>query len=1192
MNQGTLFNRSKAVRWPRRGVAWVFVLGVVLAVQAFSSPGTWAAEKTLWQIGKPDNASLEFNQHWDFSRAGDPRFVIGQSDPQKDWSAFHPGVDERAADHRVHPFTILFNLDAEPRGVYYLTIDAMFTSPGIPEYVIDVNGKKGRFYFQPKLSPVMGDPEAAWNIIFSVQPLRIALPAGYFRKGENQIVLTCGSDEGRVILPDTKVLNGTPTIYYDALELSQDSERKFDAAPPRASAAPTMFYRRQHGDRLSETVLLKATTARRYESGSARLQIGKETFSCRLNSDYDFGESECGVEVPELSGPTPARLAATLGKLSAASEVTLVPQKKWKLFLCPQVHLDMGYTDFRPNAYEVHNRIIDQVIAMMEAHPDYKFNPDGSFIFEDYWKHRGEDWRERCLKVLREGRLGLPAQFFTINTGLASQEELHRLAYFSTRFSREHRLPLLYANQTDVPAHSWALPSILGNMGVRYLAISSNPFRGPILLQGHLSESCPFWWQGPDGNKVLTWFSRQYAQLEQLFTLQPNTLAGVNSLPIFLQTYASQAYTPDAVMLYGTQIDNRPYAPEEAGFPDQWNKEFAYPAITTSTIVEFFDYMQRNFAGSFATIKGDGGAWWEEMAAADALYAGISRKVKERALAAEEVASLGSIVNPNFHFPLEDDQSIWNNLLFYTEHTWGTPSAWSHPESEPAKILLRDKESFTQQAEVATDHLLRRGLSQLADKIYTKGESVVVFNSLSWARGGLVEVELNRGQGLIDSKTRQAVPLELVRRVEGEAYDGVRFWADDVPPLGFRCYEIASSGSPTAASDLPISNMLENGFYKVIIDPSRGGISSVFDKQLRQELVDAGSPYALNQYVYAGYGHDGVSLIEQRTRFNSTLLQYSTALPQPSLDVSAAEKGKVVAVRKTPWGTILVLRSSAAHTPVIDTEVRLFDKAKRIELVNTIEKEEVRAPEGVYFAYPFVGRQPVIQYEIQNAWVDPARDQLPGANTEWFAGQHWIAATSPGVSAALAFNEAPLLTIGDINRGRWPTTLEPKNGTVFSYIMDNYDGDDERPFQGGAFTFHYALTSSSEFDPSQLARFGRESANPLEIDKVTALAKHDSPSEPLGTSPTGFIDIDSPDVILSTWKGAEDGDGYILRFYNTSDRPTATRVRFPGLRFEKAYHASAVEVDQEPLTVQPTGISLALRPHEIYSLRIVGFKLD
>ncbi len=37
-------------------------------------------------------------------------------------------------------------------------------------------------------------------------------------------------------------------------------------------------------------------------------------------------------------------------------------------------------------------------------------------------------------------------------------------------------------------------------------------------------------------------------------------------------------------------------------------------------------------------------------------------------------------------------------------------------------------------------------------------------------------------------------------------------------------------------------------------------------------------------------------------------------------------------------------------------------------------------------------------------------------------------------------------------------SFQPKNGTVFSYVMNNYDGDDETPFQGGDFSFplqHY-----------------------------------------------------------------------------------------------------------------------------------------
>jgi len=236
-------------------------------------------------------------------------------------------------------------------------------------------------------------------------------------------------------------------------------------------------------------------------------------------------------------------------------------------------------------------------------------------------------------------------------------------------------------------------------------------------------------------------------------------------------------------MLYGTQIDNRPYAPEEAGFPDQWNKEFAYPSITTSTMVEFFDYMERNFAGSFATIKGDGGAWWEEMAAADALYAGISRKVKERALAAEEVASLGSIVNPNFHFPLEDDQSIWNNLLFYT-NTLGEHQRRGHirkvsprrsccgtKNHSPNRLTSRRTICFAAASVNWPTRSTRRG-SRSSSLIPSRGRA---------ATGGS---RIEPRQGLIDSKTRQAVPLELVRRVEGEAYDNVRFLGGRYPSSG------------------------------------------------------------------------------------------------------------------------------------------------------------------------------------------------------------------------------------------------------------------------------------------------------------------------------------------------------------------------------------------------------------------------
>src|SRR5262249_14433622 len=154
------------------------------------------------------------------------------------------------------------------------------------------------------------------------------------------------------------------------------------------------------------------------------------------------------------------------------------------------------------------------------------------------------------------------------------------------------------------------------------------------------------------------------------------------------------------------------------------------------------------------------------------------------------------------------------------------------------------------------------------------------------------------------------------------------------------------------------------------------------------------------------YGHEGASLVSQRTTFNSTLLEHRSGLPDPDIRVETAAKGKIVGLKTFPGGRALLLESSALHTPRITTEIRLFDELQRLELINTVEKEVERAPEGVYFASPSASRNPAVRHDIQNGWMDPTRDQLPGANKEWFAAQHWVAVSDAQTSIGLALNEA------------------------------------------------------------------------------------------------------------------------------------------------------------------------------------------
>jgi alpha-mannosidase len=199
--------------------------------------------------------------------------------------------------------------------------------------------------------------------------------------------------------------------------------------------------------------------------------------------------------------------------------------------------------------------------------------------------------------------------------------------------------------------------------------------------------------------------------------------------------------------------------------------------------------------------------------------------------------------------------------------------------------------------------------------------------------------------------------------------------------------------------------------------------------------------------------------------------------------------------------------------------------------------------------------------------------------------------SGPDVSIALTLDEAPLLTLGDINRGLWPRTLAIRNGTLFSYVMNNYDGDDEPPFQGGQFDFHYSITSGATFQPDRLARFSREETRPLESDQVTEADKLVWPDEPLPAASGGFLEIDDPHVILAAWKGAQDGRGVVLRFYNTSASPATAHVGFPRLQFKEAHWTNPLENDESSAGSTGGQLLVSLKPHEIRAVRLVGLVL-
>lgn len=1155
----------------RKCLSFLAFLIVVLLVTRGNAADTKPQEneKVVWRIGQFDQTSREFGHNLEFERADfAPVFTVGQSKAE-DWPAWQATWRDGDTEKRPTPYVIVFDLQTPPAGEYHLRIAALLVNPSVPDLMVDINGHRGRYFFDRKISYYPGDDRID-SPIYGGDTLDIVLPGELLNRGSNKLVLTAVADSQN---PDTQA-----SLIYDALELTQAPRGVPDIS---AVITPTVFYR-QRAAQSYELTTVTLTSRHALKSGDVQLSIGGHSFHAPLKSENDFGQERVELEVPEFSAQAPAVLSIHANGKQYRFRSLLKPERKWSIFLVPHLHLDIGYTDYQAKVAELQSRNLDKLLAFMPQNPEMRFSLDGSWVVQNYLSSRNADEKKKFLDYVREGKVTVPAEYANLLTGYASLEELVRSLSYTHELHRAEGIPFQYANITDVPSITWSYPSVLKAAGIHYFAEATNSDRGPIVLYGKWNEKSPFWREGPDGARVLMANTRQYSQLWFVCDLPPGVGNCRQSLPAFLEQFAAPDYKPDAVLMFGSQLENTDARLSEPQFVAQWSAAYAYPRFVIATFPDYFQYIQKNFGSQLSIVNGDGGPYWEDGVATDANNTAIDRNNQSRATAAEELSTISRYMNPSLGLPRKMLDSIWTNLLLYAEHTWDSWNSVYQPDSQEAVEQLATKDEYVQQSRQAINTLEREALSQIAHQVHMPSSSLLVFNTLSWPRSGLVEMDLGLDQILTEYPGRTPVPFETLH--EGPGYRRVRFLAQDVPSMGFKCYSLQSrhatsdlSGISDQKSANTMGKFIENKYYRVEADAETGAVKSIFDKQLDRELVDSNSRYSFDQYLYVEGGSDDTQIVHMRK-----------SLPYADLKITPSSGGRIVGIRTTPFGKILTLEAKAVHTPLVRTEILLYDDEKKIEFVNHITKDSVRAKEGVYIAFPAAAPRPSFQYEIQNGWVNPAQDMLKGAGLEWFSVGHWVKASANNWEVAIVPVDAPLVTLGDVNRGVWPEEFTPKTSTIYSYVLNNYWHTNYRAEQGGEFTFRYAMTSGPALAPADLARFGRAAMMPLETDQVIDQDKVGNPPSPLEPVSTSFLQLEDSGVVVENWKAAEDGKGTVLRLLETSGTESKATLRFPFFHLQRAWLCTAMEEDLREIPVEGSALEITLQPHQIATVRILA----
>jgi hypothetical protein len=1117
-----------------------------------------AAETTVWRIGTFDHASAEFR-----GREAETPPVIDADAPDAaaHWPARQAGSRNVKAGPKAHPRIVRFRLNDAPSGVYTLVVAVLAGNPRVPRLELDVNGTPGSGYLDRRLtyyaegrqdSPINGEARA-----------RITVPASVLRPGQNELKITAVDDQ-----PDE---TGDSSIEWDALELVRDPGLTEPAAGIEVS--PSYFYVRTSG---GVRELVNVTVSLAEVAGSADLMFTIAGTEYRATpAPGRFGQQRFEFAVPEFAADTPVSVALTLGRSKTGHTVRLTPKRKFTVYVVPHNHLDIGFTDYQPKIEELQNRNFDRLLEEMRADPSLRFSVDGVWPVEQFLRTRTQAAQKEFLDQVRAGRISVPAQYANLMLGGAGLETQVRSLYASRALNRAADQNADYANITDVPAYPWGYASVLHAAGVKYFAAGANDDRGPQPLYGRWQTHSPFWWQGPDGEKVLMAYTRQYSQVWFVCGLPPQEAGCREGLPTLFQTYEAPGYLPDKLLMFGSQLENTDLIPGEGKFIQGWNAKYAWPRLELATFRDYFQAIEREFGNQLETVRGDFGPYWEDGIGTDAQFAAGYRETESRAAAVETLASVAANLQPQFAAPLDRLRRLWQDLALYAEHTYTSWGGYSRPNSEESVRQIESKHFYVTDAREQAHWISRESMSRLLDGIGVEPPALVVFNSLGHERDALVEVDLDSATELVEAAGGKPVEVEPVRM--GEGYRRVRFLAERVPPLGYRVYrlKVSTAGGPAAESGrgLKAGATIENDFYRVTVDPARGGVTSIFDKQIHREIVDARSPYLLNQYLYVS-GGDGTRLIYMHDH-----------LPNAELKISPAGGGAASTVRATPWGQTVNYTLAGLNAREISTEVRLYDAQKKIEFVNRVRKEPVNDKEAIYFAFPFAAPDPQFEYEGPVGTVNPARDALAGANREWFTVGHWARVSGGGLSAAVIPVDGPLATFGDINRGRWPEKFEPQSPAIFAYALNNYWHTNFPRVQSGEFTFRYVLTSGADLSPAVLSRLGREALTPLETGQLTAADKVGTRGQ-LPASEASFLNVEEDGVEIETFKPAEDGRGYVLRLLETSGRAHTVRVSSGLFAVERVWATNAVEDDQREIPIGKNSAEVGLPARGMVTLRM------
>jgi alpha-mannosidase len=875
------------------------------------------------------------------------------------------------------------------------------------------------------------------------------------------------------------------------------------------------------------------------------------------------------VDVKALDANDQAKFDASLKTARTQLEALKPLLQQATYHLDGNGHIDAAWLWPWTETVDVVKRTFGTALQLMYEYPGYTYSQSAA-AYNEWLQQKYPEMNAEIGQRVKEGRWEIVGGMWVEpDLNMPDGESLVRQLLVGNRwFKKNYGVTARIGWNPDSFGYTWQLPQILKKSGLDYFVTQKMSWNDTNQFPFKL-----FWWESPDGSKVLTYFPHDYVNT----SLNPVRLAS--------DMKQARQFAPgilEMLDLYG--VGDHGGGPTRAildeGFHWSTEKGDGASKITPNYkfggAQAFFDAVEkqiapqspewnyRSIAKGYTPPQAENGkitvpTWKAELyfeyhrgvMTTQANHKRNMRESEEQVLNAEKFSSLAWLYGKSY--PGDEITEDWKKVLFNQFHDLAAGSGIG--------VIYADAQKDYDVVRWSTNEIKAGALATIAEQIDTRGEGipVVVSNPLGWERSGDVQVDVQAADAgaasflVVDpaAKSKPEVPLaSVVDAKTGVAHLTVH--VAGVPALGYKVIRVVpvKSGVATgsAAAETADSIALSEGRLRVVVDKKTGCITS-----LEKDGFESLAKGACGNELQA---------------FKDLPKQYDAWNVDPgTLDVAPTVLTKADAVE--------LVGAKSAHPGIRVT--RTWQKSKFVQTItippasgmvdvdNSFDWHERHILLKASFA--LAATSGMATYEIPYGAIDRPTTR----NNTWEQAQF----------------EVPAMRWADLGDGRHGLSI--LNQTKYGYdavgnllrlsLLRGPTWPDPEADQGHH-NFHYAIyPHAGTWKEAGTVRKGWEYDYPLTAQAATVHG---------GALPAAhsFVSVEPENVVLTAVKKAEDAKGLIFRVYEWAGKTGTVAFHVPA----GATSATVTNMSETPegsaLAVTGDVVKTPIHPYEILTVRV------